>query len=154
MTIPEALFFLIFNISTLRKLKNRKYQNISSCHDKLNPYLSIRRLARGRISNRVFQENKESQIFRKTKISYPLIRTRTCAYQAVRNVRSSGNLVCFVFLKHPFWDGYFYLITDEIWSRKIYLSPSSKLRYYFLKHWWELPPSYFCFSDWAWNLPY
>ena len=32
--------------------------------------------AKGRISKRVFQENKALQIFRKTKISYPLIRTR------------------------------------------------------------------------------
>ena len=27
---------------------------------------------------------------------------RTCAYQGVRNVRLLENLVCFVFLKHPF----------------------------------------------------
>ena len=32
--------------------------------------------AKGRISKRVFQENKARQIFRKTNISYPLIRTR------------------------------------------------------------------------------
>ena len=48
--------------------------------------------AKGRISKRVFQENKVSQIFRNF----------TCAYQGVRNVRFSGNLACFVFLKHPF----------------------------------------------------
>ena len=33
--------------------------------------------AKGRISKRVFQENKAHQIFRKRNISYPLIRTRT-----------------------------------------------------------------------------
>ena len=33
--------------------------------------------AKGRISKRVFQENKARQIFRKMNISYPLIRTRT-----------------------------------------------------------------------------
>ena len=33
--------------------------------------------AKGRISKRVFQENKAHQILRKTNISYPLIRTRT-----------------------------------------------------------------------------
>ena len=43
--------------------------------------------AEGRISKWVFQENKARRIFRKTNISYPLIRTRTCAYQGVRNVR-------------------------------------------------------------------
>ena len=37
--------------------------------------------AKGRISKRVFQENKARQIFRKTNIYYPLLRTRTCAYQ-------------------------------------------------------------------------
>ena len=56
--------------------------------------------AKGRKSKRVFQENKARQIFRKTNISYPLIRTRTCTYQGVENVRFSENLACFVFLKH------------------------------------------------------
>ena len=55
----------------------------------------------------MFQENKARQIFRKTNISYPLIRTRTCAYEGERNVRFSENLACFVFLNthfeiHPF----------------------------------------------------
>ena len=61
----------------------------------------------------MFQENKARQIFRKTNISYPLIRTSTCVYQWVRNVRFSENLACFVFLKHPFSDSPFYLIIDE-----------------------------------------
>ena len=33
-----------------------------------------------------------TQIFRKTNISYSVIRTRTCAYQRVRNISSSENL--------------------------------------------------------------
>ena len=70
--------------------------------------------AKGRISKRAFEENKVRQIFRKTDISYPLIRTRTCGYQGVRNVRFSENLACFVFFKHPFWDSPFCLITDEL----------------------------------------
>ena len=37
-----------------------------------------------RISKRVFQENKARKCFEKTNISYPLIRTRTYAYQHVR----------------------------------------------------------------------
>ena len=69
--------------------------------------------AKERISKQVFQENKARQIFRKTNISYPLIRSRRCAYQGVRNVCFSENLACF-FLKNPFWDLPFYLITDEI----------------------------------------
>ena len=46
--------------------------------------------AKGRISKRVFQENKGRQIFQRTNISYPMIHTRTCAYQGVRNVRFFG----------------------------------------------------------------
>ena len=68
--------------------------------------------SKGRISKRVFQENKAHQIFRKTNISYPLIRTLTTTYQGVRNVRYSENLASFVFMKHPFWDSPFCLITD------------------------------------------
>ena len=32
----------------------------------------------------------------------------------VRNARFSENLACFVFLKHPFWDSLFCLITDKL----------------------------------------
>ena len=42
---------------------------------KLGEFVSNK--AKGRISKRVLQENKARQIFRKTNISYPLIRTRT-----------------------------------------------------------------------------
>ena len=70
--------------------------------------------AKGRISKRVFQENKAHQIFRKTNISYPLIRTRTCVYQGVRNVCFPENLMCFVSLKHLFWNSPFCLITDDL----------------------------------------
>ena len=43
--------------------------------------------AKGRISKRVFQENKARQVFRKTNIFYPpLVRIRTCTYQGVKNV--------------------------------------------------------------------
>ena len=58
--------------------------------------------AKGRISKRVFHENKAHQIFQKMNISYPVIRARTCAHQGVRNVLFSGHLTCFVFLKHRF----------------------------------------------------
>ena len=68
---------------------------------------------KGRISKRVFQENKARKIFRKTNIFNPLILTRTCTYQGVKNVCFSENLACFVFLRHPFWDSPFCLITDE-----------------------------------------
>ena len=48
--------------------------------------------AKGRILKRVLQEIKALQIFRKTNILYTLIRTLTCAYHGVRNVRFSENL--------------------------------------------------------------
>ena len=61
--------------------------------------------AKGRISRRVLQENKAHQIFRKTKISYPLCLSggKKCSF--------FENLACFVFLKHPFRDSPFCLIT-------------------------------------------
>ena len=73
-------------------------------------HLFVGNKTKGRISNRVFQEHKASQIFRKTNILNPVIRTRTCAYQGFRNVRFSENLACFMFLKHPFWDSPFPLL--------------------------------------------
>ena len=74
---------------------------------------------KGRISKRVFQENRAHQVFRKTNVSYPLTRTRTCAYYGVRNVRFSENLPCFVFLKHPFWYSPFCLITDDMINESV-----------------------------------
>ena len=40
-------------------------------------------------------------------------KAHTCASSGVRNVRFSENLTCFVFMKHPFWDSLFCLITDD-----------------------------------------
>ena len=57
--------------------------------------------AKGRNSKWMFKENKARRISRKTNIFPPLMRTRTCAYQGVRNVRFSENLACFIFLEHP-----------------------------------------------------
>ena len=48
-----------------------------------------------RISNRVFQENKARQIFRKTNISYPLICGCSCVYQGVRILEKLG-VLCFL----------------------------------------------------------
>ena len=50
----------------------------------------------------------------KTKGRISKRKTRTCAYQGVRNVRFSENLACFVFLFPLSWDSRFCLITDEI----------------------------------------
>ena len=54
---------------------------------------------KGGILKQMFKENKARQIFRKTNISYPLIRTRTSAYQGVKNVCFSKNLACFILLE-------------------------------------------------------
>ena len=48
-------------------------------------WLFVGNVPKGRISKRVFQEDKTRQIFRKMNISYPLIRIRTCV-SGVRNV--------------------------------------------------------------------
>ena len=55
----------------------------------------------GESQNGCFKK-KTRQILQKTNIPYPLIRTRTGAYQGVRKVHFSRNLACFVFLKYPF----------------------------------------------------
>ena len=62
---------------------------------------------KGEYQNGCFKKKKDS-IF--SKKHYFL---RTCAYQGVRNVGFSENLACFVFLKHPFWNSPFCLITDD-----------------------------------------
>ena len=56
---------------------------------------------KGRISKRVFQENNARQVFRKTNMSNPLIRTRTCAYQGIRNVRFFGKFDVLFFIETP-----------------------------------------------------
>ena len=62
---------------------------------------------------------KARQIFGKTNISYLAKRTRTCAYQGVRNVRFSENFACFYFLKHSFWDSPFCHFLEEIQYQKL-----------------------------------
>ena len=103
--------------------------------------------AKERISKLVFQESKARQNFRKTNISYPLIRTRTCAYQGVRNVCFSEILACFAFLKHPFLDSPFYLITDDfqyVMHKPIFI--------FFTNH--NLDFTIVSYSDWRLNKPY
>ena len=81
-----------------------------------------------RISKRAFQENLARQIFWKTNIWAKKRTKRTCAYLGVRNVRFSGNLTCFVFLKHPFWDSpflsyYRQLLSEKKWNWVFLLMP-------------------------------
>ena len=80
---------------------------------------------RANLKKRAFQEKKSRQIFRKTNISYPLIRV----------IRFTENLVCFVFLKHPFLDSLFCLITDVLmlFLWEIFSDLSSGKLSYFLR---------------------
>ena len=57
--------------------------------------LLVGKKVKGQIWKSVLQENKACQIFRKTNISYPLIRKCTCAFQGVRNVCFSKILAGF-----------------------------------------------------------
>ena len=69
---------------------------------------------KGRISKRVFQEKKARQIFRKKRIFFTPDTHAYVNIPEVRNVRFSENLECFAFLKHPFWDSPFCLITHDM----------------------------------------
>ena len=63
--------------------------------------------AKGRIWKQVFQEKQST-------------------YQRVGNVCFSENLACFVFLKHPFWDSPFCLITEELFVSKRWINQPQK----------------------------
>ena len=63
---------------------------ISFCSNKRTPGISV-------ANERPSQALREHLI-----LSVIRQNVRTCAYQGVRNVRFSDNLMCFVFLKHPF----------------------------------------------------
>ena len=60
------------------------------------------------------EKNTSSVIREKGCVSVCISGFYACAYQRVRNVRFLENLACFVFLKHPFWDSPFWLISDNL----------------------------------------
>ena len=53
--------------------------------------------------NGCFKKTKHTKFSEKTNISYPLIRTRNCAYQGVRNVRFCGKFGMLCFLETRVW---------------------------------------------------
>ena len=57
---------------------------------------------KGESQNGCSKKTKHVKLSKKRTFLTLLIRTRTCAYQGVRNVRFSEILACFVFLKHLF----------------------------------------------------
>ena len=86
---------------------------------------------KGKYQNGGNKKTKHAKFSEKTNVSYPLIHTRTCAYQGVRNVQVflffffSENLTCFVFLLPRFWGSPFCLITNELifrcfWIEKLH----------------------------------
>ena len=84
------------------KIRTRKTPSMDTFHAailRLNFELQdnqfVGNKAKGRISKRVFQENKARQIFRKTNIFYPLIRTRTCANDQLLLI----TIICYSFLE-------------------------------------------------------
>ena len=58
--------------------------------------------------------NKARQIVGRTNISYPLIRAHV-RVSGGKKCSFSENLAYFIFLKHPFWDLPFWLITDVVY---------------------------------------
>ena len=108
-TCFEHHFSLFFSA----KSKNVENQTICCFHLENFSHNFVGNKVKERISKRMFQESKARQNFWKTNISYLLIRTRLCAYQEVKNVCFSEILVCFAFLKHPFWDSPFCLIPND-----------------------------------------
>ena len=70
---------------------------------------------KGECENGCFKKTKHAKFFKKRTFLTPwYAHVRTCAYQGVRNVRFLENLAYFIFLKHPFWDSPFCLITDQL----------------------------------------
>ena len=65
---------------------------------------------KGESQNGCFKKTKHAKFSEKRNF---LRLDRHSAYQGLRNIRFSENLMCFVFLKHPFWDSPFCLITDD-----------------------------------------
>ena len=94
MNIPKCLSKRIINsyctqlmtsiISMRHVVQHWRVSNSGCLYWNTLEYLFAGNKTKERISKRVFQGNKARQIVRKTNISYPLIRMRTCVYQEVR----------------------------------------------------------------------
>ena len=105
----------LWKIFLKKSLKLRVKLSLQCFHWSTETHNHKSSVIRQRVNLETGVSRKQStHIFRKTNISYLIIRTCTCPYQGVRNIHFSENLACFVFLKNPFWDLHFCLITDEI----------------------------------------
>ena len=114
---PSLMFDEVLNTLLHSKHPSALITRIYCFYFELCPSILSWIRQKGESQNGGKQENKVRQIFRRKKrtfLTHWYAHVRTCAYQGVRNVCFSENLAYFVFLKHPFWDSPFCLITDKI----------------------------------------
>ena len=99
--LPETSFLTLF----LRELCLKKL-GITTQFRLMLEMIScfVSNKAKSRISKRVLQKNKEPQIFRKTNISYPLIRTRTCPYQGGEKCSFFQKIWCALFSYNTYFE--------------------------------------------------
>ena len=109
---PLTYNFLCFCFQRKFQWKTYYYKVIQKAYYQLKKTLTNRYYIVGnKVKGRISRKQSTPFIFQKTNISYNLIRTRTCAYQWVRNICFSENLACFIIRR-------FGLITDDM--RDIY----------------------------------
>ena len=95
----------------MKKIKFfQEIKNSTMLHKIFETYF-VGNKAKERISKRVFQKNKARQILCISPYSVRMLENNVYV-SGGKNVCLSENLTCFVFLKHPFEDSPFYLITD------------------------------------------
>ena len=116
-------------------LENKKYMKSSFLEEffvliNWNELLDIEVIVsnnpKGRISKRCFKKTKHVKFSEKRTFLIPWY-AHVRNIWIVRNVCFSEYLACFVFLKHPFWDSLFCLITDVIWGESSHLGETSRL---------------------------
>ena len=95
---------------------NRTKSRIALNMDLLVTFIMSVRGQKGESQNGCFKKAKHAKFSEKRTFLTPNFPKKLIflgPYQRVRNVCFSENLTCFVFLKHPFWDSPFCLITDD-----------------------------------------
>ena len=103
----------------------RSHFQTSLYHPKSKPTLKLKignyfykfvgNKAKGESQSGCFKKTKHAKFSEKRTFVTPWYAyVRTCTYHRVRNVCFLENLACFIFLKQPFWDSPFCLITDEL----------------------------------------
>ena len=98
--LTEFQFVILMYLILLTFKSNVKYSGCKYQFGKIAqlPLVSSVIRQKGKSQNGCFKKTKHAKFSEKTNISYRL----TCAYQRIRNVCFSKNLMGFVFLKHPF----------------------------------------------------